>query len=1023
MRRSTSPAMALTLWSAAHPVGISMMMLAVWVLGWFALKQLGINLLPHLIYPEIRVRVTDAGVPASVMEEKVTRLLEEQLGVTENAISVESETTEGRSTVNLGFPYGTDIDLALRDASTRLDRAKRFLPRDIDPPTIYKRDPAQTAVLELVVHSPQRSLADTSEWVREQLSPWLVGLTGVAAVEIGGDVVREIQIFPDLLRLYAMGLRIDQLAYAIEQENQDHGLGLLHSDPASLPVRLVGRWQTVEELKQLPIRLPVKTTQSVVYLADVANIIDHHSVPQVNVRFNGIQGINLAIQKQPTANTVAVVERVLHQLAWLKQKNMIPADIQVNPVKNQATYVHHAVNNAQWAMFSGAALAMLMVYLFLGHWLPTLIIGVALPLALALTFILMAAADLSLNIMTLGGLALGMGMLVDSGIVMLENITRQIQQGHSQPIKRAAAEVNNAITASTATNLAAILPFLFISGLVGLLFRELIFTLAAASLAAWLVAMTLTPALAKQMPAQTQRPQPVMNGLRTAYVGLLAQTLKRPWWVVLVFVLGLSQTAPLFWQQKQDFLPNMDEGVVEVRLRGTVGMPLTEMDNAVRSIEALLRQQPEVASVYSVVGGSLFGRSQSQASHRSSLTVQLHPQAVRAVTAQAWMDKMKKTLRTLDWVGIEARLSVQGIRGIRLSRGDDDFSLRIQGKDRAVLTDLAEQFVDKLNQVNGLRNVHHSNEDNHAELQIVVNRWQANALGLSLDAIHRQLKPLLRPEQVGDVLEHGRSVPIKLQALPSSLSSAQDLAQLWLQNNRNEWVRLGDVAQIEWLAAPVAILRDKQQRYVEVSASLVEGVALKQVLDEAQRVLQGIVPPSYVYYDAGISETLRQGQNTHQMLIALALFLVFAVMAIQYESLRDPLVILFSIPFSLIGVALGIRFLDLTLTMPVWLGVIMLIGMVVNNSLVLVDTIKQQTLPRRVAILTAAGLRLRPILMTTLSTLIGLTPLALGWGEGTEMLQPLAITLIWGLGFSLSVSLLLIPAVYLILTPQSPSSS
>jgi len=198
---------------------------------------------------------------------------------------------------------------------------------------------------------------------------------------------------------------------------------------------------------------------------------------------------------------------------------------------------------------------------------------------------------------------------------------------------------------------------------------------------------------------------------------------------------------------------------------------------------------------------------------------------------------------------------------------------------------------------------------------------------------------------------------------------------------------------------------------------------LKQVLDEAQRVLQGIVPPSYVYYDAGISETLRQGQNTHQMLIALALFLVFAVMAIQYESLRDPLVILFSIPFSLIGVALGIRFLDLTLTMPVWLGVIMLIGMVVNNSLVLVDTIKQQTLPRRVAILTAAGLRLRPILMTTLSTLIGLTPLALGWGEGTEMLQPLAITLIWGLGFSLSVSLLLIPAVYLILTPQSPSSS
>ncbi|MFC1684235.1 efflux RND transporter permease subunit, partial [Pseudomonadota bacterium] len=425
MRTDRPLAGGIAAWSIRHPVGVVMITLAVMVLGVFSFERLGIDLLPHIIYPDVRVRVDDPGVPASIMEDQVTRQLEEQLAITEDAIHVQSRTTEGRSSVDLSFEYGKDIDIALRDASTRLDRAKRFLPDSIRPPTIYKRDPSQLPMAEFVISSPLRDPVELRTWSDYTLGKWLLNLPGVAAAEVGGGLVREIQVLADQERLAGLGLDMLDLERTLQAGNQETAAGRLLMAQGEISGRTAGRFRSVEEITRLPV--PITEEDEEVHtlpLGEVAQITDSAEEERLRIRLNGLPGVKLSVQKQPQANTVAVVDAIMAHMAELKDSGLIPEDIEILTVDDQARYVRHALNNAQLAAGSGALLAMLVVYLFLGSLRRTLIIGSAIPISILVTFILMAAGNLTLNIMTLGGLALGIGMLVDSTIVMLENIYR-----------------------------------------------------------------------------------------------------------------------------------------------------------------------------------------------------------------------------------------------------------------------------------------------------------------------------------------------------------------------------------------------------------------------------------------------------------------------------------------------------------------------------------------------------------------------------------------------------------------------
>jgi CzcA family heavy metal efflux pump len=1010
-----------------------MLALALIVIGNFSLEQLKISLLPHIIYPEIRVRVVDQGVPASVMEDRVTRQLEEQLAITEDAINVESSSSLGRSAVNLSFPYGKDIDIALRDASTRLDRAKRFLPESIDPPIIYKLDPSQIPVAEFVVSSTSQDPVSLRSWVDYSFSKWFVNLPGVAAVEVGGGLVREIQVYPDLQRLAAYGLSVEQLVAALRAGNVDVPVGRLNMSQQEIPGRASGRFTDVAQIRDLPLHT---ASGSVVTVGDVARVVDSHEEEQLRVRYNNVAGVKISIQKQPSANTVAVVEAVRARMAWLQQQNQIPADVQLFQVSDQSVYVKHALGNASLAAISGAILAMLVVYLFLGNLKRTLIIGSAIPMAVMVTFLFMNMGQLTLNVMSLGGLALGIGMLVDNTIVMLENIYRHQVEGErgEEAGTHAAREIYGAVVASTSTNLAAVLPFLFIGGLTGLLFRELIFTISAAIFASLLVAITLVPTLAVRVTEIShspvrQRIDGWMGRLQQWYQAQLTRVLERRQLrlgVVAAFGLALILATPFFFLGKQQFLPKMDEGEVRVSIHADTGTNLVEMDHITRRVEQLLQQQPEVAGVFTIAGGRIFGRTESVISNYSTLTVYLQPGDERGISTEAWVQKMNTIIKQQEFAGVRVRLHTRGIRGIRTSRGEDDVSIRIQGEDLGMLAQLADQVVDRLKTLPGLRNVEHSAEEVKQELDIQIDRERAVRLGLSTQAIGDAIRLALEGQVATDFLDGDRSYDVRVRIDQRQISDVAQLEKLLLFPAGMRPVYLHEVASVTLKAAPAQIKRDSQQRIVEVSASLKPEMSLDQLADVIEQLPRDIaLPEGYRIYDGGSLESLNQGKEVLLELLMLALLLVFVVMVLQYESLLNPLIIMISVPFAAIGVGLTLFILGFPVSMPVWLGLIMLVGIVVNNAIVLVEYIEQLRERGRdisEAVVEAARLRLRPILMTTLTTVVGMLPLALALGEGAEMLRPLAVTMVGGLSFSLLVSLLLIPVVYWYLHQQEQFS-
>jgi len=1009
-------------WSIKRPIAVIMLSLSVLIVGLFSLDRLNINLLPDIIYPDVRIRILESGTPAQIMEDKFTRQLEEQLAITEGATRIQSDTSVGRSAINLSFPYGTDIDKALQDASTRLDRAKRFLPATDDAPIIYKRDPSQIPVMELVVSSSSRDPIELRSWVDYELSKWFLNIKGVASTEVGGGLVREIQVIVDQEKLAATGFKIADIKTLLQQENQDTSSGILYMNTRKLSARTEGRFNSVNSIAELLLH---KENQSnidkTIRLKDVAKILDTHQDEDLRIRLNKQPGVKLSIQKQPEANTVDVAQRIHQQLAWFKSQQLLPNDISIETVDDQSIYVNRALNNASIAAISGAVLAMLIVYLFLRDIRRTLIISTAIPLAIFITFIIMGLGGISLNIMSLGGLALGIGLLVDNTIVMLENISRHQTQGEAPNVAahNAAAEVTSAITASTTTNLVAVLPFLFIGGLIGLLFSELIITLSAAIVASLIVALTLVPALgAKIQPPRQQTTGGIFSNLQTNYIRLLQVTLNNKLWVLGLFIGMLLISTYQLNNAKNLFFPAMDEGKISIGISTEPGTRLEEFDLNLSKIEDMILEQAEVQSAFVTSGGFVFGRTQIQNSHRGSISVQLKPLAERnSISSKDWITKVNKKIKKMQLVGYKVRMRVKGVRGIRTSFGDDDFSLRIQGPEIGVLTESADKIIKAIEDIPELKNIAHSYEDQSNELVIKINRERATDLGVSSEDIGNAIRLALNGEIATEFLDGDKEYNIRLQMARNKINQIDDLKNIIITLNQQNSIRLLDVADISMSPEPSMIKRDNQLRMNEISASLDPDTDYSRLVQQVfERIESLSLPDGYSVYDGGALDTLRESESMALILLGLAIFLIFVVMSIQYESLTNPLVIILSVPFSLIGVYFAVDFyLAGQLTMPAKLGIIMLTGIVVNNAIVLVEQIeicRQQGMLIFEAVIQASSLRLRPILMTSLTSVFGMMPLAVGLNEGSEMLQPLATVIVLGLSFSLFVSLLLIPIIY-----------
>jgi hydrophobe/amphiphile efflux-1 (HAE1) family protein len=1020
-------------WSIRRPVGTVMLTSVVLVLGGFFAGGLPLDLLPSIVYPQIRAGVTYPGVEPEVLEETVARPLETALAVTEGVTRIETEVQEGRVGVNLYFDYGTDVDMALQDASKNLDRVRSQLPQEANPPTIFKFDPSQMPVYEVAFSSDERSLVSLRDWVDRRLRPQLLTVQGVASVDVSGGLEREVAVLLDQDRLRSYGLTVSQVIEAVRAANQDVAAGRVGSETREVVGKTSGKFQSVDDIRNVMLNL---SGGGRIPLTEVAAVQDTTREQRLFARLDGVPAVRLVVRKQPDANTVAVADGVDALLARLQGSDFIPRDISYRTLENQAGFIRSSVNSVRNAAISGGVLAMLVVLLFLGSLRKTLIVLLAIPIAVLATFVMMGMGGLTLNIMTLGGLALGVGLLIDNSIVMMENIFRRKEETGEEPEDAAhegAAEVQGAVVAATSTNLAAVIPFLLISGLAALIFRELILTISFAILASLAVALTLVPMLSAQLAkvrfssgiGRTRFLRGFDGGvqrLRGGYRRIMPGVLRWRWAVLGLAVLALWGARHLASTTGNEFLPQVDDGGVSVMIALPPGSTPQETNRIALEVEEMVREMPHVEHVFASAGGMFFGGSSVERGGRGSLSIRLAPASQRPMSADEWVQTIQRRIQERGFAGARIFVRPPRIRGLRTSSSGADMAITIQGDDLAELQRLADDVAARIRDVPGLEGVQPSTEEASPLLSVVLDRERAAYLGLSAAAVGQTLRTALDGTIATRYTEGNREFDVRVRFPRERFTSPEDLGTVALfpGGSGGAPIYLRDVADVRAGLGPSSIERENQNRIIRLTGDVITEVAtVGEVNREIRARLADLrLPDGYGLIYGGEEEAIRENARLLLTVVLLAIFLVFVVLAVQYESLVNPFVILFAIPMSLVGVALGLWITGTPQSAPVLLGVILLAGIVVNNAILLVQYVEQYRKRPGVTMIEAAveagAVRLRPILMTTLTTMFGMLPLALGIGQGSELMRPLAITMVSGLSLSMLLTLFVVPSAYVI---------
>ena len=1027
----------------SRPVGTMALASVVFVLGFFFLRQLPIDLLPEIEYPQLRVTVTYPGVAPEVVEEQVTRVLERSLAATEGLTGIHSRVWEGRTDVDLMFAFGTNLDFALQDAARYLEQVRARLPSGIDPPRIRKFDPGQSPVWQGGFGSHLRTEAEVREWVENSLMPQLIAIAGVSSVEATGGMVREMEVVVDQARLRSYGLTLADVVATLAAENVEVAGGRMTSEVFDVSVKTEGKFTSAAEIENVLLRLPgngaAPTAARSIRLGEVAQVRDGHRDQRVFARLNGVPSTQVQVFKLIGTNTVQVADEVRATLQRLERSGFIPPDIHFEMFRDETFFIRGALNSVGTAAVLGGMLAMVVVLMFLGSLRKGFIIGLSIPIALMATFSLMGVGGLTLNIISLGGLALGVGLLLDNAIVVLENISRhreKLGKPALQAARDGAAEVVSAITAGTLTNLAAVVPFLLVTGVAALVFREMILTITFAIVATLAAALTVVPMLAAQLgrvrfESGLQRSAPLrafrvlIDGLTQLYRRLLPWVLRLRWLVLALAAASLVAAAWLFSQLGNEFLPPMDDGNVFVRVSLPQGTPPDDTQAMARQVEDVLRNMPHVQSVFTLAGGSLWGGVVNERSGLAMFLVQLVSADQRpGVAAGQWIVDAQREIRALDIPGARIFARPPVIRGLRFTATGNDLVIGIVGPELDVLRSLGREIVQRLDDVPGLEGLDAGTDDQSPLVRVRVDRERAAEFGLSVADVGRAIRDAVDGAVPTRFTSGSQEYDVRVRLPTAAVGDTEALGGLLLSRSSGSAVLLRDVAGFELGTGPATILRENQNRILRVVADINTSVGdAGSVMRDVEQRLAGLeLPDQYGILLGGQWETIEQSNRELTLVIMLAVFLVFVVLAVQYDRLANPLVIITAAPLSLVGVAIILTLTGTPVSAPVMLGAILLIGIVVNNAILLVEYIeigRRQGLAIRDAIVEAGSVRLRPILMTTSTTGMGMLPLAIGLGEGGEIMRPLALAVIGGLTSSMILTLFVVPCLYLIVVGQS----
>ncbi len=1037
--------------SIRQHIGTLMLTLAVIVMGVFFVVRLPVDLLPSITYPRIGVRIEAPGISPEVAVDEVTRPLEQAFSATEGVIQIFSQTREGRINLDLYFQPGGNIDQALNDATAAFNRARSTLPDAIEEPRLFKVDPSQLPVYELALTSPSLQGVDLRVFAEEELARELGVVPGVAGVDISGGVLEEVRVNIDLDRLQAVGVGLTDILDELRDRNLDISGGRLLGENAEPLTRTVGRFQNANEISNLSFEVSSTTTNSQspvpnrrVYLRDFAEVIDGSEQQRVYVLLNGKEAVKVSIQKQPDANTINVVEGVKKRLEELRKSGLIPEGTVLTPTLDESRFIRNSISNVTSSGLIGTALAAIAVLLFLGSLRQTFIIVLAIPLASLAAIILMGLFGLSINIFSLGGLALGVGIVVDNSIVMLENIaegagmtpgkdnkSRLNSQELISQAEKSSQEVESALIASTSTNLVAVLPFLLIGGFIALLFNELILTITFSVAASILIAVTVVPMFASRMLAWkfssglsnfwllrqfNNRFDAARRGYGSFLTGILRWRLVTVAIAIIVFGGGSLWMAP---QIPQEILPRINTGQANLNAQFPPGTPLETNQKVMVAVDEIIRKQPETEYVFSTIGGSLFGNTTNTNALRASSNITLKT----GTNVQAYVERVTQELNKLNLAGIRLRLAPGQVRGLILSNSPvrgADVDIILQGNDVNALEEAGRQVLKALEDQATLARFRPDADDRQPEIQILPDWERVSALGLTATQIGQTIQTAIEGSVPTQLQRGNRLVDVRVKLNEASVQVPSQLERLPLFVDNNRQVRLSDVAKIAEAQAPGEVQRINQRQVLLIAGNLTEGASLSGALEQVSTVLDSIdLPEGITVLPSAAAESNQQLQSSLQLLGGLAAFLVFVVMAVQYNSLIDPLVIMFTIPLALAGGIFGLYITKTAIGATVIVGAVLLVGIVVNNAIIMVELANQilerEKVDRKTAILKAAPQRLRPVLMTTITTVLGMFPLALGIGEGSEFLQPLGVVVFSGLSLATVLTLFIIPCFYTLL--------
>ena len=1064
-------------------VTILMFTVAVFLFGIVSLTRLKVNLLPDLSYPTLTVRTELVGAAPVEIENLLSKPVEEAVGVIKNVRQVRSVSRSGQSDVILEFLWGTDMDFAGVEVREKLDLLE--LPLEASRPLLLRFDPSSEPILRLALlkkapesdseqsEEPSLSRVDEIEYLKilrrfaeDRLKTDLESVEGAAAVKVSGGYEDEIQILVDQKKLSQLDLSIKNVAERIRAENINLSGGRLEQGDERFLVRTINEYRSVPEFADTIISTPQGRP---VYLRDVADVRQGEKERQAITRINDTESVELAVYKEGDANTVQVANGVKKRVERIKES--MPDDMELTLVYDQSGFISAAINQVTGAAIIGGILAILVLYFFLRDSRATFIIGLAIPVSVIGTFVLMYSSELTLNIMSLGGIALAIGLLVDNAIVVLENIVRKKEQGCDsvEAATKGTSEVGTAIIAATLTTVAVFFPMVFVSGIAGQLFRDQALTVTFALLFSLVVALTLIPMLAAgkrqrftgdtldltntvsgsgwrtwgprlrvlvtRLAAWFHRIRvlsfkAIGTGFRivlTPFVWLfqrfytsadriyrpvLAWSLNHRFVVLLTALLIFAGSMSLVPRLGVELIPQLSQGEFIVDLRLEPGTPLAQTDAAMRLAQESAQELSNLDTAYSVAGtgNRLDANPVDAGEHSGTLNINLKPGANRA-DEDAAMGQMRNDLQRIP--GIQYEFSRPTLLNV-----SNPLEIEVTGYDLVELARVSQSIVQAMEESGRYADIRSTVEAGNPEVQIIFNHDRAANLGLVVRDVADRVVSNVRGDVATRYSWRDRKIDVLVRSVDTRDSSISEISQLIINPASQRPVTLDAIADIKIESGPAEIRRLDQERVALIYANLNYG-DLGTAVTEMNSILANIPMPRGVTTQvSGQSEEMQESIRSMQFALAMAIFLVYLVMASQFESLIHPFVILFTIPLALVGAVLALYITGTSLNVVAFIGIIMLAGIVVNNAIVLVDFVNQlraQGKEKHVALMEAGEARLRPILMTTLTTALGLLPMAIGFGEGSEVRAPMAVTVIGGLLVSTLLTLLVIPVVYSLL--------